>query len=224
MPFVKIPQQGVATTDTGNGTWASRLLADGKKTTSGQLVAERNVDIPTINSAEATWVYFDCSIGVMLDSGIVIHNRLPQIDKGFDTLGASEFNAKYANELLTGVNLKCQDQYQDIVQRMGHARYWFRMWGRALRIKYKIPIPSIKTIGGVAAIPYDKNPQWAYNSIVPGGNFGGVVMWRAEWSLWYTTLVPPINQVIPAFEPAAHISGDVPLLGSIQAPFSQPGL
>ncbi len=29
------------------------------------------------------------------------------------------------------VNLKCVDQYTDIIQRMGHARYWFRLWGNS---------------------------------------------------------------------------------------------
>lgn len=186
-------------------------------------IIERGVKIPTINREEASWVYFDCSVGVMLDSGIVVHNRLPQVDRGYDTLAPNEYGNQQFNAVSTGVNLTCNDQYKDIVQRMGHARYWFRIWGRAMRIKYQIPIPGIKMIGGVPAIPYDKNPQWAYNSIVPGGNYGGVILWRAEWSLWYTTAVPPISQVIPASDPSSLIrttDAGPPLPKSIQAPYS----
>ncbi len=120
-----------------------------------------------------------------------------------------------------GVNLKCQDQYLDIIQRMGHARYWFRIWGQALRIGYQIPIPGIKFIGGVATVPYDKNPQWAYNSIAPGGNYSGVILWRAQWSLWYTTIEPTNTSSILAADPSAHISNNAPIPSGQQAPFSQ---
>lgn len=196
----------------------------GESDIDNNLVAERNITIPTVNSVEATWVYFDCNISVMLDSGIVVHNRLPQVDREADALSINSLygSAAYEKTLdATGVNLKCKDQYTDIVQRMGHARYWFRLYGKALRIRYQIPIPGIKFIGGVPAIPYDKNPQWAYNSIVPGGNFGGVIMWRAEWSLWYTTATPPILQTIPASDPSGHITGTSQQPRETQAPFSE---
>ncbi len=187
----------------------------------GQIV-EQGVDIPWPNSPQASYLYYDCTIGVMLDSGIVVHNRLPQVNNLPDTLSSTDLTSAQIDQVTDrGVNLKCRDQYADIVQRMGHSRYWFCMWGQALRVGYQVPIPGIKTIGGVPAIPYDKNPQWACNSIFPGGNYSGVILWRAQWSLWYTTAVPPINQTIPAVDPSAHIRGDSPLPDSIQAPFSQ---
>lgn len=188
-------------------------------------ILERNVLLPWPSDSRASWVYFDCTLGVMMDSGIVVHNRLPQVDRTPDTLAMCDFNDPNLDRLtLGGVNLRCRDQYTDIVQRMGHARYWFRLWGQALRVGYQVPIPGIKTIGGVPAIPYDKNPQWAFNRIFPGGNYSGVILWHAAWSLWYTTAIPPVTQDIPAADPFAHINGDAPLpdkLG-VQAPFSQP--
>ena len=184
-------------------------------------ISERGVLLPWPSDKAATWVYYDCVVGVMLDSGIVVHNRLPQVDRVYDTLASADLDDPNLDRLTGfGVNLKCVDQYKDIVQRMGHARYWFRLWGQALRVGYKIPIPGIKTIGGVPAIPYDKNPQWAYNSISPGGNYSGVILWRAQWSLWYTTAEPPISQKIPVADPSAHISADAKLPQGIQAPFS----
>lgn len=186
-------------------------------------IAERNILLPYPRDPQATWVYYDCTVGVMLDSGIAVHNHLPQVNNTSDTLASCLFDDAGLDKLVKlGVNLKCRDQYADIVQRMGHSRYWFRVWGQALRVGQQVPIPGLKTIGGVPAIPYDKNPQWAFNRIAPGGNYSGVILWHAAWSLWYTTAVPPINNVIPAADPTAHISGVVqPPNQGIQAPYSQ---
>lgn len=182
---------------------------------------ERGESIPWSSDPAGSYVYYDCTVGVMLDSGIVVHNRLPQVDRAADTLASVDLGDPNMDRLVgPGVNLSCRDQYQDIVQRMGHARYWFRLWGQALRVGYQIPIPGIKTIGGVAAVPYDRNPQWAFCGIVPGGNYGGLILWRAQWSLWYTILVPPTSQSIPAADPTAHIDGTAAPPAGIQAPYS----
>lgn len=184
--------------------------------------AEQGTLLPWPNDPAASYVYYDCAIGVMLDSGIVVHNRLPQVNNAPDTIASINLDDPNLDQLTGfGVNLKCRDQYQDIVQRMGHARYWFRLWGQALRVGYQVPIPGIKMIGGVPVIPYDKNPQWGYNSIAPGGNYSGVILWRAQWSLWYTTAVPPTSNTIPVADPSAHISGTDQLPKGIQAPYSQ---
>lgn len=192
-------------------------------------VVENSFGVPSASDPQASWVYYDCAVGVMLDSGIVVHNRLPQVNNVPDTLSACLLDDPNMDKIrVGGVNLKCLDQYTDIVQRMGHARYWFRLWGQALRLGYQVPIPGIKTIGGVAAIPYDRNPQWALNRILPGGNYGGVVMWHAVWSLWYTTAGPTILPTIPAADPSAHISSATSTSGGgaqpsvVQAPYSGP--
>ncbi len=183
---------------------------------------EQGIEIPWSSDPAGSYVYYDCAVGVMLDSGIVVHNRLPQVNRTVDTLASVALDDPNLDQLTGfGVNLRCNDQYQDIVQRMGHARYWFRIWGQALRVGYQIPIPGIKLIGGVPAVPYDKNPQWAYNSIAPGGNYSGVILWRAQWSLWYTTALPPYSQSIPAADPSAHITGTAKPPTGMQSPYSQ---
>ncbi len=183
-------------------------------------VVEQGIGIPWNSDPAASWLYYDCTIGVMLDSGIVVHNRLPQVNRVPDTLASCNLDDVNLDTIKTlGVNLTSRDQYADIVQRMGHSRYWFRIWGEALRAGYRIAIPGIKTIGGAVAIPYDKNPQWAFNKIAPGANYGGVIVWHAKWSLWYTTATPPINQTIPAANPYAHISGNSTPPTLIQAPY-----
>lgn len=195
----------------------------GRSNTDSPTVLEGKTLIPWTNDPGVTWLYFDCTVEVMLDSGIAVHNRLPQVNNAPDTLASCNLANTNLDELISGVNLKSIDQYQDIVQRMGHSRYWFRLYGQALRAGFQIPIPSLKTIGGVPAIPYDKNPQRAFNRILPGGNYGGIIIWHAGWSLWYTTAIPPKSNNIPAVDPAVHIDSSVtPPQNGIQAPFSLP--
>lgn len=184
---------------------------------------EQNVLLPVAADPAGSYVYYECTVGSMLDSGIVVHNRLPQVNNAADTLAMHLLDdpglADYTDG---GVNLECNDQYADIVQRMGHARYWFRLWGQALRVGFQVPIPSLVSIGGVPAIPYDKNPQWGYNTIAPGGNYSGVILWLAQWSLWYTIAVPPNDsEDIAIANPMAHIRGDAELPKGMQSPYSQ---
>lgn len=211
-------------TNTTLGISAGDKFQVGRANVDDGTVIEKDVLLPFPGDPSASWVYYDCTIGVMLDSGIVVHRHLPQVvSPNYDTLASCDLADANLDKIVgAGVNLKCQDQYADIVQRMGHARYWFRLWGQALRVGYQVPIPSIKMIGGVPAIPYDKNPQWAFNRIAPGGNYSGVILWHAAWSLWYTTLVPPTNNSIPVSDPSAHINGDAKLPKGVQAPYSQP--
>lgn len=188
------------------------------------VASEEGVLLPWPSDPSGSWVYYDCTVGVMLDSGITVHNRLPQVDREPDTLSSCELdNPKLDIIAGPGVNLRCRDQYEDIVQRMGHSRYWFRIWGQALRVGLKVPIPGIKMIGGVPAIPYDKNPQWAFNRILPGGNYNGVILWHAGWSLWYTTAKAPTKDEIPAADPWAHISekSKGPGPDGMQVPYSE---
>lgn len=183
--------------------------------------SEQGVGLPWSRDPAGSYLYYDCTVDCMLDSGIVVHNRLPQINNLPDSLASLYLDDpnidQYTNR---GVNLKSNDQFTDIVQRMGHARYYFRLYGRAIRVGYQIPIPALKTIGGVAAIPYDQNPQRAFNKIQ--GNYSGVILWYAEWSLWYTTALPPTTNTVPNPNPAAHIDGTVAPPAQMQAPFSQP--
>lgn len=186
--------------------------------------AERNAKIPWSSDPAGSYAYYECCIEVMLDSGIVVHNRLPTVNGTPDTLASALIDDANLDRIVnTGVNLRSSDQYVDIVQRMGHSRYWFRLWGQAIRIGYQVPIPGIRYIGGALAIPYDKNPQWAFNRIAPGGNYGGVVVWHARWSLWYTVATPPSANPLPAVDLAARVSNQTPLPGTdgLQAPWSR---
>jgi hypothetical protein len=194
----------------------------GRDDTDTNVIIEKDALIPWSTDPAGSYMYFECVVGTVLDSGIVVHNVLPQVDNEPDTLSVIALDDPSLDEYTgPGLNITCKDQYRDILQRMGHSRYWFRIWGQALRVGYQVPIPGIKKVGGTDAIPYDKNPQWGYNAIAPGGNYSGVILWRAVWSLWYTTITQPTTNVIPAADPSAHINGTTPLPNGMQSPFSQ---
>lgn len=182
---------------------------------------EKGIMLPSMTDPAASWVYYDIALACLLDSGIVTHNVLPTVDNTADTLAFCDISDP-AIDVMTGrgVNLKSNDDYKDIVQRMAHSRYWFRLYGQAMRMGHQVPIPGMKSIGGVKAIPHDDNPQFAYNKII--GNYSGLVLWHAVWSLWYTVSEPPAKQQVPPANLAQHIAGDVKIPDGIQSPFSQP--
>lgn len=183
--------------------------------------AESGILLPIASDASASWVYYDVALACQLDSGIVVHRRLPQVDNTADTLASCMITDKDIDKLTgKGVNLISNDKFADVVQRMAHAQYWFRLYGQAMRVGYQIPIPGLKQVGGVKAIPHDENRQWAYNKIV--GNYSGVILWYAQWSLWYTVAAPPVSQQVPPPNLAVHIAGDAKLPEGMQSPFSQP--
>lgn len=166
---------------------------------------ETGVKLSTPNE-RANWVYYDATLGCVLDSGIVVHRRLPSVDNDPDTLASCVITDPDVDKLTgRGVNLKSHDSFEDVVQRMAHSQYWFRLWGQALRVGEQVPIPSLKSIGGVDAISHDAEPQFAYNKIV--GNYSGLVLWHGVWSLWYTLAKPPKTQQKPPPNFSQHTDG-----------------
>jgi len=146
---------------------------------------------------------------------------LPQVNNNADTLASCFISDPNIDKITgRGVNIISNDEFTDTIQRMAHSVYWFRLYGQAMRIGLQVPIPGLKTVGGVQAIPHDANPQNAWNKIV--GNYSGLPLWHAYWSLWYTVAEPPTSQQVPPSNLAQHIAGDVKLPDGMQAPFSTP--
>ena len=179
--------------------------------------------IPFATDPQATWVYYECVLSVHLDSGIVVHNVLPQVDNEPDTLASCNMDVPTIDSLKDlGVNLASLDQYTDVSQRMAHSRYWFNLRGQSIRIGLQTPIPAaVKLSDGTKLIPHDENPQNGWNRIA--GNWSGFPIYHAYWSLWYTTTKQPKVKIAPvAPNLAAHI-GDVKTLpDGMQSPLSQP--
>lgn len=169
----------------------------------------------------SSWVYYECGIECYLDSGIVVHRHLPQSDPNADTLSSCDVtDSDLRTKIDAGVNVKSVDDFADVRQRMAHSVYRFRLFGQAMRVGYQVPIPGLKKVGGVNAVPDDEQEQYAVNWI--SGNYSGVILWRAEWSLWYTVTVPPTEDQPAPDNLAAQIDGDELPPDQMQAPYSQP--
>lgn len=181
---------------------------------------ETKIRLP-VPSERASWLYYDITLGCVLDSGIVVHRALPQVDNTADTLASCDITDPNIDVITgRGVNLISNDSFTDAVQRMAHSQYWFRLWGQAMRIGEQVPIPQLKSVAGVTAVPHDKNPQWAYNRIA--GNYSGQVLYHAQWSLWYTLASAPNAQQPPLQNLAQHIAAGGDKSDSMQAPWTLP--
>ncbi len=179
------------------------------------------VSVPSL--PEATWDYYNCVLAFHLDSGIVVHRHLPQVDNDWDTLSSCDIYGKDIDKLVgLGVNLKSDDDFDDVVQRMAHSQYFLHLFGQATRVGQQIPIPGIVALSdGTPVIPHDDTRQFAYNRIA--GNFSGQVLYHAAWSLWYTLAKPPKKKstLLPP-DLADHVDGTITLPQGVQPPFSIP--
>ncbi len=219
-------QAGVTNVDTGRPT-------------------QRGILLPWVIDPSRSWLNYVCWIACKLDSGIVVHRQLPQTAQEADTLGSAAIetftasgsvppvNATFPapsfedeNPLNTlsdrGVNLKSRGNYTDTVQRMAHSVYRFCLQGWARRAGYQIPIPALVSVAGVQAIPDDEMPLEGFNVVI--GNNGGVPIYFARWSLWYTTAKPPTEAQPPPDNLAELIGAIDPayLPEGIQMPVSAP--
>lgn len=181
---------------------------------------EKGILLPAMTDPAASWVYYDIALSCVLDSGIVTHRRLPSVDNTADTLAFCDIDDPDIDKLTgRGVNLLSNDRFADVVQRMAHSQYWFRLYGQALRAGHQIPIPGLKKVCGIDAVPHDDVPQFAYNKIV--GNYSGIVLWHAVWSMWYTISEPPAKQQTPPQNIGQHIDENAKIPSGVQVPISQ---
>jgi len=195
------PQSGVSNQDTGSSP-------------------ELNLSFPFTSDPSSTWLFYDCWIECELDAGMALHKPLPQSDFTPDTLATADINQTNFDTLSSGVNTTSNGDFEDIIQRMATSTYIFKLRGTAVRVSYKIPIPGLVSVAGVAATPAER--QWARNVLI--GNFGGVPMFRAEWDLWYYVSLPPNKEQLPPDNLAAHIGGQggLPTGTGVRIPNSVP--
>jgi hypothetical protein len=179
---------------------------------------EKGFGLPWTVDPRLTWLDYNCWIECYLDSGLAVHRPLPQSDDPVDTLASQSVSPVDADapSAKTGLVLQSKAHFRDVVQRMAASRYRFGLKGYALRAGYQIPVPGLKTVGGVPAVLEEE--AVAYNRIV--GNLSGIPLWYAAWTLWYTVVVPPTKEQAPPPNFAMAISGDQKLPKFIQAPFS----
>ena len=200
---------------TGNGTFQAGVsdVDTGKN-------YEKGFPLPCIIDPQLTWIDYVCSLNCYLDSGIIVHKPLPQSVQSADMLGVGVLNSPSFAAISGGVNLASAAKFTDVVQRMATSKYRFCLTGWARRIRFQIPIPAMKSVGGVPAIPDDEEPQEAGNVII--GNLSGVPVWFARWKLWYTVAQPPTTAQDPPQNLADHIGAQTTPSPAIPLPTSYP--
>lgn len=125
-------------------------------------------------------------------------------EMGVDTLSSGYLDDDDFPENEYGINTISVSNFTDVVQRMATSTYIFKLRGYAARMGFRVPIPGLRTVAGVAAFPAER--QYAANWVT--ANFNGVPMYNAKWDLWYYVTVPPWLDEPPPDNLANHIAGD----------------
>lgn len=180
---------------------------------------EKNWYLPYIVDPELSWLEYSCRIEAILDAGIVLHKILPQSDDPIDTLANGWVDDAAFAKIRDTENLKSKGDYEDFIQRMASSNYRFRVHGYGVRACYPVPVPGLRTVAGIEAVP-DKR-QWSRgNEIIANG--GGIPIYFNRWELWYMLATPPKkNQPAPR-NLAQQIGSDETLPPGIAVPLSQP--
>ncbi len=186
---------------------------------------QKNLTLPWTINPNASWLDYNCWVEVELDAGMVLHKPLPQFSASVDTL-ATQFFQDYAPvgnpdvkaPSTGGVSIVSSSQGVDVIQRMSTSTYYFILTGYGLRVGYQIPIPGLKSVGGITAVPFGS--QRAYNKII--GNMSGIPLWAAAWRIAYMLASCPQSGSITPVPPnlAARIRGDATLPSAIAVPFA----
>ena len=169
---------------------------------------EKPLSFPWISDKSASYVAYQNRIEIDLDAGMALHKPLPQSSQYVDTLASVYITDKEMDQRVAGANLKSKGSYKDVIQRMATSTYTFKLIGFALRVAYKIPIPGLRSVAGVAATPGE------FQNVVDNllvGNYSGIPMFFARWELWYYVVLPPKSEQVPPPNLAAHIKGDIAL-------------
>ena len=186
------------------------------------VVLERAVQTPWTLNSKFSWLDYRCWIEVHLDPGMALHKPLPQASSRgnlVDSLASGFIDDPAFDGNIKGVNTTSVGTWTDMAQRMATSEYRFVLKGYAMRAGYQIPVPGLKTVAGVPAIP--DNPQWSSGNILVA-NMSGIPLWTCRWELWYFVVSPPQKQQLPPPNIADHIAADVVLPKTVQVPWSQP--
>ncbi len=204
-------------------TWpfvAESRFGSAPDNTAESLYAEQNISLPWTVDPISSWVDYRCWLECHLDAGLALHKPLPSSSSPYDTLascGLQDANLDALKPATGGVNLNPGVRTRDVIQRMATPTYTFVLRGYALRVGYQVPIPGLKTVGGVPAVP--AAIQRGYNVIV-ANLAGGIPLWYAPWELhYYVTGLPtkPTTAPVP-YNPALHIRPDAELPNAVHLP------
>lgn len=208
----------------------NKALGAAAGTNNNQQIGVNNIDgnahpedalkFPVLVDPISSWIAYRCWIECHLDAGIALHKPLPQSAQPIDTLASAFIDDADLDKNIKDVNYISKGSYTDIEQRMATSTYTFKLRGCALRVGNRIPVPALKSIAGVPAIPAEV--QKIKGPLVLS-NFSGIPVYYTEWELWYYVTVPPQKAQTPPPNLAEHIRGDAKSpVGGIAVPQSPP--
>lgn len=192
-----------------------------------QVAPESLLSLPWVIDKDSSYVDYRCWVEILLDAGMALHKPLPQNNPTVDTLATAYFQDPDFDEATpaNGVNLGSSSNAVDVIQRMASSTYRFVLRGFGLRAGYQVPIPGLKSVGDVPAVPAEI--QRGANVIV--GNHSGIPLWFAFWELHYMITRPPrqspqskpglVTVPIPS-NPALHINPKAKLPSSVRLPWT----
>ena len=62
--------------------------------------------LPWPQDPNASWIYYNCTVVTVMDSGVVVHNHLPQVNPSPASLASCLFDDPNLVNLTGGVNLR----------------------------------------------------------------------------------------------------------------------
>jgi hypothetical protein len=181
------------------------------------ILPEKALPLPYLADPAASYLDYRCWVECVLDAGMVLHKSLPQKQASVDTLASDFIDNKLLDQnKKSGVNIKPAAQTVDTIQRMATSTYRFVLKGYGIRIGYQIPIPGLKSVGGMTAVP--QGEQRAYNALA-GYALGGIPIWFARWEISYVLVGTPTGTTAP-IPPnlGAHIYPNTPLPQTVALP------
>ncbi len=156
---------------------------------------------PTVSleSASATWIYYQCNLSFDEDDRVIRHKPLTGASK--TTTVPPTVNATGSVQAAagsTGANAPTvKSGVKDITQRVSSPSYNVTLYGEALRIGFEIPAPELTNVGGVKLTQL-------YANIDQGvvARLGLIPIYKATWVIGYlcdddpTKIPVPVNPML----------------------------
>ncbi len=178
---------------------------------------EAALSLPWVVTPANPWLDYRIWVECLLDAGMSLHKPLPQNNPSVDTLASVYTTDAAMASSKAGTNLNSSSAAVDIIQRMASSTYRFVLRGYGLRVGYPVPVPGLKSVGGVPCVPAER--QWVKGNMIVSNLMGGIPVFFNAWELHYFVAVSPKNAKEPVLSnPALHIRSDAQLPTSILLP------
>lgn len=133
--------------------------------------------------ASKSWVKYDNEFELIEDTNSIHVGFLEQPSSNYYSTPAGQgalADRVKVGMTLHGKNSNASQTYPNIVIERGHSNQMVRMYGHAIRAKYKIPIPYIVTIGGKVAKRIG-TPRVSQKQV----STGDIPIYLAKWDITY---------------------------------------